>query len=86
MTTSLRSDTTIDLILSSEDEPAVQCQSLPYYESDHIPILAEFTDLQIEDQQRMISKIDWMVYTTILTVLYTELDADQQETKMSPFE
>ncbi|CAF1064815.1 unnamed protein product, partial [Didymodactylos carnosus] len=39
MKTSLRSDTTIDLIISTENPPFVECHTLPYTGSDHLPVL-----------------------------------------------
>jgi len=47
MTTSLRSKTTIDLIIFTENHSSVQCQPLAYNVSDHFPIIVDFTDIPI---------------------------------------
>ena len=86
MTTSLRSKTTIDLIISTEQERSVQCQQLPYNGSDHFPILAEFNTININNPQQYIQKVNWNLYTSILSILNTELDHDRQQSNLHPFE
>jgi endonuclease/exonuclease/phosphatase (EEP) superfamily protein YafD len=49
MTTSLRSKTTIDLIISIEQQCAVQYHKLPYNASDHVPVFTEFNNIKIKD-------------------------------------
>jgi hypothetical protein len=73
MTTSLRSKTTIDLIISTEHEYSADCQQLPYYGSDHLPILTEFSNINLTNQDHFISKTNWNLYRTILSVLGSEI-------------
>ncbi|CAF4442034.1 unnamed protein product [Rotaria sp. Silwood2] len=60
MTTSLRSKTTIDLIISTEHQFSVQCQPLAYNGSDHIPIMTEFANIPIINRNNPIPKISEM--------------------------
>ncbi|CAF5183870.1 unnamed protein product, partial [Rotaria magnacalcarata] len=59
MTTSLRSETTIDLIISNEHQYSVQSQPLAHNGSDHFPILTEFTDITTTEQINTIPKVNW---------------------------
>ncbi|CAF1272528.1 unnamed protein product [Adineta steineri] len=86
MITSLRSETTIDLIISTEQQSSVHCQALPYFGSDHLPILTEFTNIKINKQQRNIPKINWDIYTSILTILNPEINQIKQDLNMNPSE
>ncbi len=54
--TSLRSNTTIDLIISTEPECNVQCQSLQYTSSDHYPILSEFNSIEFQNNNSYVPK------------------------------
>ncbi|CAF4452678.1 unnamed protein product [Rotaria magnacalcarata] len=78
MTTSLRSETTIDLIISNEHQYSVQSQPLAHNGSDHFPILTEFTDITTTEQINTIPKVNWEIYTTILTILSPEIHNDTQ--------
>jgi hypothetical protein len=84
MTTSLRSKTTIDLIISTENHSSVQCQPLAYNGSDHFPIMVDFTDIPITLQDNTIPKVNWEIYTTILTILNPEIYVDSQTNYPNP--
>jgi endonuclease/exonuclease/phosphatase (EEP) superfamily protein YafD len=86
MTTSLRSKTTIDLIISTENHSSVQCQPLAYNGSDHLPIMVEFTDIPIAYQENIIPKVNWEIYSTILTILHTEIYDNCQTNYPNPSE
>ncbi len=73
MTTSLRSKTTIDLIIFTENHSSVQCQPLAYNVSDHFPIIVDFTDIPITLQDNTTPKLNWEIYTTILTIFNPEI-------------
>ncbi|CAF3292932.1 unnamed protein product [Rotaria socialis] len=54
--TSLRSDTTIDLIISDEIPETSESQSLPYTCSDHLPILTKFFRLKALDTKLLVPR------------------------------
>jgi endonuclease/exonuclease/phosphatase (EEP) superfamily protein YafD len=68
MKTSLRSDTTIDLIISSNTSGASSTKSLPFTGSDHLPVFAEFPDIDVNDDYVLVPKTYWDVYTAVLDV------------------
>ncbi|CAF2101844.1 unnamed protein product, partial [Rotaria magnacalcarata] len=84
MTTSLRSETTIDLIISNEDQFSVQSQLLAHNGSDHLPIMVDFTDIPITEHSNTIPKVNWEIYTTILTILSPEIYNNTQYTNIHP--
>ena len=87
MRTSLRSITTIDLIISTEQQHSVQCQPLPYNGSDHVPILAEFDNIKISNQQsEIVPKTNWTIYTMIATILSSEFQHVDHMRDDQPFE
>ncbi|CAF3459734.1 unnamed protein product [Rotaria socialis] len=86
MITSLRSKTTIDLVISTVQEASVQCNQLPYNGSDHFPILAEFNDIILKHQQQYIQKINWNLYTIMLSILSSEIEYIAHESNMQPHE
>ncbi|CAF4489340.1 unnamed protein product [Rotaria socialis] len=54
--TSLRSDTTIDIIISDEIPETSESQSLPYTCSDHLPILTKFFRLKALDTKLLVPR------------------------------
>ncbi|CAF3265885.1 unnamed protein product [Rotaria sp. Silwood2] len=76
--TSLRSDTTIDLIISSEGPETSESQSLVYTSSDHLPILTKFFRLNALDNKLFAPCTYWKLYSNILNVLYDQLQDEQQ--------
>jgi len=84
MTTSLRSKTTIDLIISNEQHFSVQSQSLFYNGSDHYPIMVDFMDIPVVEQNNIVSKTNWQIYSVILTILYSEMHDYIQTTTLHP--
>ena len=84
MTTSHRSKTTIDLIISNEQQFSVQCQPLAYNGSDHVPIMVDFANIPIIERNNSIPKVNWNLYTTILTILSPEIHDPPQSTYKHP--
>jgi hypothetical protein len=78
MTTSLRSKTAIDLIIS------IECDRVPYNGSDHVPIFTEFNNIKINDQQQIIPKVNWDIYITIITILNPEIEHNNQTQNNDP--
>ena len=75
--TSLRSNTTIDLIISSEAPEATETQTLPYTGSDHLPILTKLWHFNVQDDKQLIPRTYWKLYSSILTALHDQLQHDQ---------
>ncbi|CAF4019794.1 unnamed protein product [Rotaria sp. Silwood1] len=86
MITSLRSRTTIDLIISSENELTTHCQQLPYNGSDHTPIFAEFNNINITHHQNFIHKVNWNLFQIVLCVLGSEIDNYDESSSTHPFD
>ena len=84
MTTSLRSETTIDLIISNEQQFLVQCQPLAYKRSDHIPIMVDFANIPSIKRNNSIPKVNWNLYTAILTILGPEIHDPPQSVYKHP--
>ena len=80
MKTSLRSETTIDLIITEESESNVECRALANSGSDHLPILAEIHGTTINSNEAPITKTYWNVYEAILTTIQDEIAEKQAET------
>ena len=73
MRTSRRSMTTIDLIITPDNQFSINCQPLHYNGSDHVPIIIECNNITVTDQTFESPKINWTVYKTILTILEEEI-------------
>ncbi|CAF2070985.1 unnamed protein product [Rotaria magnacalcarata] len=76
--TSLRSNTTIDLIISTEVPETTDSQSLPYTSSDHLPILTKFFRLNVSDSKLVVPRTYWKLYSNILNVLHDQLQAERE--------
>ena len=76
--TSLGSNTTIDLIISSEAPEATEIQTLPYTGSDHLPILAKLWNFNVQDDKQLIPRTYWKLYSSILTALHDQLQHNQE--------
>jgi Endonuclease-reverse transcriptase len=76
--TSLRSNTTIDLFISSEVPETSQCHSLAYAGSDHLPLLTKFLGLNTSADIHLVPRTYWKVYSSILTVLHDQLQVEQE--------
>ncbi|CAF4766355.1 unnamed protein product, partial [Rotaria sp. Silwood2] len=75
MPTSLRSPTTIDLIISNDQQGSVDCSLLPYNCSDHYPIFIAFSHILLTtNQQQLISKTYWNVFRAILSVTHEHIE------------
>ncbi|CAF4525969.1 unnamed protein product [Rotaria socialis] len=59
MKISLRSDTTIDLVLTTPTISLSHCGTLSYTDSDHLPILMELNGISLQDNNYTISKTYW---------------------------
>ncbi|CAF1600172.1 unnamed protein product [Rotaria magnacalcarata] len=59
MKTSLRSDTTIDLVLTTPTISLSHCGTLSYIGSDHLSILMELDGISLQDNNYTISKTYW---------------------------
>ncbi|CAM2708417.1 unnamed protein product [Rotaria socialis] len=66
MKTSLRSNTTIDLILTTSNLSISQCQTLPYNCSDHLPILFSLNEVLVHNGTFSIAKTYWEIYKILL--------------------
>ncbi|CAF1277951.1 unnamed protein product [Rotaria magnacalcarata] len=69
MKTSLRSDTTIDLVLTTSNISLSQCTTLPYTGSDHLPIFFELNGISLQGNSYIISKTYWNIYRILLTII-----------------
>ena len=73
MITSLRSDTTIDLIISNIIPEATENVALPYRCSDHFPIVTKFLEYSTTNNKRLVPRTYWNLFPFFLTVLQVEL-------------
>ena len=73
MMTSFRSKSTIDLVICTKDHSSMQCQPVAYNVSDHFPTMVDFNDTPIPAQNDTIPKVNWEIYTTIPTILSSEI-------------
>ncbi|CAF1404808.1 unnamed protein product, partial [Didymodactylos carnosus] len=78
MKTSLRSDTTIDLVISTETISSLQCRTLPYSGSDHLPILVECSSISIQENKQAIPKTYWEVYRNLLAVIHPHVEKERE--------
>ena len=76
--TSLRSITTIDLIISSEVPDLTESKTLSYVGSDHLSVLTHFHHLQASKRKQMIPRTDWKLYTTTLAILHDQFSDELQ--------
>ena len=75
MKTSLRSSTTIDLIISNQQIGSVNSSLLPYTCSDHYPIFIEFSNIVITSKdQQSFPKTYWNVYQVVLSAIYKHIE------------
>ncbi|CAF3604471.1 unnamed protein product [Rotaria socialis] len=79
---SLRSDTAIDLIISGEIPETSESQCLPYAGSDCLPILTKFFNLNISMDKHFVPRTYWKLYSSILSILYDQLQAEQEILQM----
>ncbi|CAF4646827.1 unnamed protein product, partial [Rotaria socialis] len=82
--TSLRSDTTSELIISGEIPETSESQSLPYTCSDHLPILKNFFRFEALDIKLIVPRTYWKLYTYILITLHDQLQAEQENAMNDP--
>lgn len=82
--TSLRSTTTIDLIISNEPPGTTESTSLSYNGSDHLPILTKFFNVYLSNDRQVIPRTNWKLYPLILSVLFHQLKIDQEESIKTP--
>ncbi|CAM4775722.1 unnamed protein product [Rotaria magnacalcarata] len=80
MKTSLRSDTTIDLVLKTPTISLAPCGTLSYTGSDHLPILMELNGINLQDNNYIISKTYWEIYKNILTIINPCVQKEKEKT------
>ena len=85
MITSLRSNTTIDLVMSTEPENNVQCRALPYKCSDHYPVLVDFSNIELQKTNSYVPKTYWNVYQTILSIICNEIEQESGKSTADSF-
>ncbi|CAF4343507.1 unnamed protein product, partial [Rotaria magnacalcarata] len=76
--TSLRSNTTIDLVISSEIPETTESQTLPYMGSDHLPIFTKFLRLNVLIDMHIVPCTYWKLHSSILTILFDQLRAEKE--------
>lgn len=76
--TSLRSNTTIDLIIASYPPDTTRSTTLPYTGSDHLPVLTEFPSIDTSDDHVLVPKTYWNVYTAVLAAMQDQIDDDRK--------
>jgi hypothetical protein len=76
--TSLRSNTTIDLIISREIPETSESKSLSYTGSDHLPILTRFFRLNVLVDKHLVPRTYWKLYSSILNVFVDQFQAEQE--------
>ena len=79
MNTSLRSHTTIDLVISSEIPETTHSETLPYTSSDHLSILTKFCRIETTSEKQVIPRTHWTLFSAILSILSEQIQAEQQE-------
>lgn len=72
--TSLRSNTTIDLIISNEEPDASESKTLAYVGSDHLPVLTQFHQLRVKQDKCLVARTNWKLYTIILAIIQVQAD------------
>ncbi|CAF3137196.1 unnamed protein product, partial [Rotaria sp. Silwood2] len=75
---SLRSNTTIDLVISGEIPETSESKSLSYTGSDHLPILTKFFRLNVLMDKHLVPRTYWKIYSSILTVLIDQFKDEQE--------
>ncbi|CAF4285393.1 unnamed protein product [Rotaria sp. Silwood2] len=80
--TSLRSDTTIDLVLTTPTIALSQCTTLPYTGSDHLPIFFDLSGINLQGNSYIISKTYWNIYRILLTTISSYIQ--QENVKALP--
>ena len=78
MKTSLRSDTTIDLIISPYASDSSSVMSLPFQGSDHLPVFAEFAMINVCGDDILVPKTYWDVYASVLEVIQDQIDSERK--------
>jgi hypothetical protein len=82
--TSLRSNTTIDLVISSEVPETTECQTLAYFCSDHLPLITKFLRLNTSSDNHLVPRTYWKIYSSILIILHDQLQAEQESSINNP--
>jgi hypothetical protein len=80
---SLRSNTTIDLVISNEVPEISESKSLPYNGSDNLPILTKFFQLNVLKDKHLVPRTYWKLYASILTVLIDQFKVEQENSSNS---
>lgn len=83
MKTSLRSDTTIDLVLTTPNISFAQCKTLPYLGSDHLPIFIELDGILLQSNFYTVPKTYWDIYRILLSLIYPYMQHELEITYSS---
>ena len=78
MKTSLRPDTTIDLIISPYASDSSSVMSLPFQGSDHLPVFAEFAMINVSGDDILVPKTYWDVYASVLEFIHDQIDSERK--------
>ncbi|CAF0817448.1 unnamed protein product [Adineta steineri] len=78
MKTSLRSDTTIDLLISSEVPKISECHSLAYTISATLPVFTNLLGLNTSAENYHVPRTCWKVFSSILIAIHDQLRTDQE--------
>ncbi|CAF1023330.1 unnamed protein product [Adineta steineri] len=78
MKTSLRSDTTIDLLISSEVPKISECHSLAYTICANLPVFTNLLGLNTSAENHDVPQTYWRVLSSILIALHDQLQTDQE--------
>ncbi|CAF4437595.1 unnamed protein product [Rotaria socialis] len=76
--TSLRSNTTIDLVISSEIPETTESHTLPYMGSDHLPVFTKFLRLHVLIDMHIVPCTYWKLYSSILTILFDQIQTEKE--------
>ena len=75
--TSLRSNTTIDLVISNDVPDVSESKALPYNGSDHLPILTKLFRWNVFKDKYLVPRTYWKLYSSILSILADQFQIEQ---------
>ncbi|CAF0824920.1 unnamed protein product [Adineta steineri] len=78
MKTSLRSDTTIDLLICSEVPKTSECHSWAYTISANLPVFTNLLGLNTSAENHHVPRTCWRVLSSIRIAIHDQLQTDQE--------
>ena len=84
MNTSLRSQTTIDLIISGEVPETTESKTFPYTCSDHLPIYAKFNRIETTGEKQVVPRTYWNLFAIMLSIVSEQFQAEQESQQHDP--